>query len=67
MTALLAQAIETVQALDQDTQDRIAALILEELKAEKKWDTAFAASEDQLASLADEALAEFEAGKTLPM
>jgi hypothetical protein len=37
---------------------------MEELLAEKKWDTLFAESEDFLADLADEALSEYEQGNT---
>ena len=44
-----------------------AARILEELEAEHRWDEAFAQSTDLLDQLADEALAEHRAGKTLPL
>ena len=37
---------------------------LEELASEKRWDMAFANSQDLLSRLADEALAEHRAGKT---
>ncbi|MFN8456905.1 MAG: hypothetical protein U0401_19950 [Anaerolineae bacterium] len=37
---------------------------LEELADEQRWDESFANSQDQLALLADEALAEYHQGKT---
>ncbi len=39
-------------------------MILEELEDEIKWDKAFARSQDVLGLLADEAMAEYLAGKT---
>jgi hypothetical protein len=41
--------------------------LLEELASEKRWDGAFASSQQQLSFMAREALREFEAGQTLPM
>ncbi len=37
---------------------------MEELEDEKKWDAAFASSQDLLADLAAEAMAEYNAGQT---
>lgn len=45
----------------------LAKALLEDLAAEEKWDETFANSHDKLAVLADEALAEFEQGKTMPL
>jgi hypothetical protein len=64
MTQLLERAIQQVQDLPEAEQDAIAAMILEELQSERRWQEAFAASQDQLALLAREALAEYRAGKT---
>jgi len=47
-------------------QDALAAFLLEELASERKWDEQFATSQDQLALLAREAVAEFRAGRTKP-
>jgi hypothetical protein len=47
-----------------DRQDAIAALILEELEEERRWDESFARSPDLLARLAAEAMDEYRAGKT---
>ncbi len=62
MTRLLEQAIARVQQLSDSEQDAIAALILEELEDERRWDEAFARSADVLAKLAEEAEEEDRAG-----
>lgn len=64
MTELLEQAIAKLKTLPIDEQDAIAALILEELEEEHRWDESFARSPDLLAKLAAEAMAEHRAGKT---
>ena len=64
MTELLEQAIKHLRSLDADRQDAIATLIMEELEDEAKWDAAFANSQNLLADLAAEAMAEHNAGKT---
>ena len=64
MTELLEQAIARVKQLPETEQDAIAALILEELEDEARWDRAFAKSHDTLAKLAAAALAEDQAGET---
>ena len=67
MTALLEQALAEVHKLPAAQQDAIAALILEELADEEKWDRSFAQSHDALARLADKVRAEKRAGKVKPM
>jgi len=64
MTKLLEQAIAKVMQLPETEQDAIAAFILEELEDEARWDRAFSQSQDMLAKLAAEALAEDQAGKS---
>ena len=64
MTELLEKAIARVKNLSDSEQNAIAAVILEELEDEAKWDKSFADSQDLLASLADEAMEEYAAGKT---
>ena len=64
MTKLLEQAIARVMQLPETEQDAIAAFILEELEDEARWDRAFSQSQDMLAKLAAEALAEDRADKT---
>ena len=67
MTELLKKAFDAVSKLPPETQDALAARILMELEDELRWDEAFAGSQDKLAQMADEAIKEFEAGKTLPL
>jgi hypothetical protein len=64
VTELLEQAITRLKALPKHEQDAIAALILEELEDEVRWDETFAQSQDALAQLAAEAMAEYRADKT---
>ncbi len=63
MTQLLQQAIEQVNKLSASDQDSIAALILDELSDEQRWQDAFASSQDQLAKLAERARQEIRSGR----
>ena len=67
MTQLLERAFTEASKLPESEQDSFASLLLAELESERRWSQAFASTQDQLATLADEALREFEAGETLPM
>jgi hypothetical protein len=53
MTELLQQALAEMQTLPDAEQDAIAAIILEEIADERRWDEAFARSQEQLARLAN--------------
>ncbi len=64
MTQLLQRALMEITQLPEVEQDQIAQMVLDELLSERRWQKAFSKSQDQLAVLADEALAEFEAGQT---
>ncbi|MGQ9625540.1 MAG: hypothetical protein ACUVV0_01380 [Anaerolineae bacterium] len=64
MTRLLEKAFAEVSKLSEQEQDAVAAWILEELASERKWEKAFVDSANILAALADEALAEHQAGQT---
>jgi hypothetical protein len=66
MTALLEKAIARASALPKQEQEAIGTLILEEIASEARWNAQFAGSQDTLARLADEALSEFDEGKTRP-
>ena len=52
------QALNEVAKLPPSEQDALAAILLEELASEKKWSELFTQSQDVLAKLAEEALAE---------
>ncbi len=63
MTELLESAFERASKMPEIEQNIFAKFMLEELESEKKWDRAFANSEDVLAKLASEALGDFENNK----
>jgi hypothetical protein len=67
MTELLEQAISKLKTLPTSEQDAMASIILQEIEDERRWDESFARSPDLLAKLAAEAMAEYHAGKTLPL
>ena len=67
MTQLLEKALSEVAKLDEPEQDALASILLEEIASEDRWSKAFAESQDVLAKLADEALAEHAAGRTRPL
>ncbi len=64
MTKTLEKAFIEAAKLPDKEQDALAAFLLEELASEKQWDRQFAASQDELATLAREAIGEFKSGKT---
>jgi hypothetical protein len=67
MTALMEKAMNQINALPPEEQDAVASLILEEIESEKRWDDLFAGSQGQMARLAEQAIAEYKAGKTKPL
>ena len=64
MTELLERAIATLQTLAESEQNAIAAMILEEIENDRRWDESFSRSPNILAKLAASAMAEYRAGKT---
>jgi len=64
MTKLLEQALEQVAKLPASEQDAVAAIVLDELASEERWAQSFRKSQDKLA---EEALAEYKAGRTKPL
>ena len=62
MTYPLEQAISAVQSLPESDQDMIASLIMAELADQSHWENQFAASQPQLAKLADKVRADIQAG-----
>lgn len=67
MTKLLEKALEEVAKLPASEQDAVAAILLEELASEQRWAASFAKSQDRLAKLAEQAIAEYTAGRTKPL
>ncbi|MBU0500270.1 MAG: hypothetical protein KJ558_07410 [Gammaproteobacteria bacterium] len=64
MTGLLQRAFSEASKLPDIEQNSLARWVLAEIESERKWDKQFAESEDILAQLAMEALAEGGRGKT---
>ena len=64
MTVMLERAFARARRLSEKHQDVIAALILEEIEDEARWDAAFASSHDVLEKLAAEAEEEGRQGLT---
>jgi hypothetical protein len=67
MTKLLEKALQEVAKLPASEQDAVAAILFEELASEERWAQSFAKSQDKLAKLAEQALAEYGAGHTKPL
>ncbi len=67
MTQLLERAVAELAKLPDDEQDAMAALLLEEIAAEKQWAESFSKSQDTLAQLAEEARQDLHAGRTTPL
>ncbi len=64
MTRMLQQAFDRASEEPRPLQDAIASLVLAEIESEKRWSNSFAESQDELAAIADEALAEHRARRT---
>jgi hypothetical protein len=67
MTDLLKQAFDEASRLPASDQDWLASLMLDTLRSEKRWNDLFERSQDMLEKMADEALVEHKAGRTLPL
>lgn len=67
MTQLLEKALNEVAKLPPSEQDALAAILLQEVASEHRWSEAFSKSQDLLAEMAEEALAEDRAGLTKPL
>lgn len=64
MTELLERAFARLQTLPESEQNAIAAMILEEIEDDRRWDESFSRSPNILAKLAASAMAEYRVGKT---
>ena len=65
MNTRLEEAFAQAAQLPPDEQEALASLRLDEIASERLWDQAFAQSQNQIAKLADEALTEFQEGRTV--
>lgn len=67
MTGKLQQAFAKAAKLPEEEQEALGEWILQELASEERWQEAFARTQDALARMADEALAEHRQGRTQPL
>ncbi len=67
MTTALQEAFAKAAALPPEQQEAIAAILMEEIAVDDRWQQSFAQSQDALAKLAAEALDEDAQGHTLGM
>ena len=67
MTQLLQKVFSEVGKLSDVEQNALARWLLNELVSDRRWDKAFAESEDMLEKLAGEALIEHKKKKTRPL
>ena len=69
MNQLLKEAFEKAAQLPEEEQDKFARFLIDELESERQWAELFGRpeSDDLLTRLADDALAEHNAGKTTPL
>jgi hypothetical protein len=67
MTQLLENAFAEASRLPDADQNALAEWLIEEIRSERRWSSAFADSQDILEKLADEALADKRQGKTSPL
>jgi len=67
VTTTLQEAFKKAASLPPDQQEALAAILMEEIAAEDRWQQSFAQSQDALAKLAAEALDEDRQGRTLDM
>ena len=64
MTKVLEKAFDEASKLSEGEQNELGEWLLPEILSEREWDQAFARSQDLLARLAKEALAEDRRGQT---
>ncbi|MBC8870398.1 MAG: hypothetical protein H8E44_13330 [Planctomycetes bacterium] len=67
MTHLMEQALVGIGKLPEADQDAIAAIILDEIADERRWDESFSRSQDQLAKIADRVRDDIRTGRVKDM
>jgi len=67
MTKALEEVFKEASKLSEAEQDALAEAIRAEIEAEEMWDQSFAGSLDIVERLADEAIADYRAGRTTPV
>lgn len=64
MTKVLEKAFDEASKLPESEQNALGEWLLNEIQSEREWDHAFSRSQNLIASLAKEALAEHRRGQT---
>ena len=64
MTELLEKAIDMASKLPPTDQQALAAMWIQEMEDDQRWSKLIAQSTDVLGRIADEALEDFQAGRT---
>lgn len=67
MTQALSAAVATAAQLPEEEQDALAAILLEEMESEERWNALFADSPNLLERMANEAIQDFQAGRVQPI
>ncbi|HSP56664.1 MAG TPA: hypothetical protein VLS25_13875 [Dehalococcoidia bacterium] len=67
MNTRLKEVMNKISRLPEADQERLAAVIEEELEDEARWQAAFDESRPQLRRLAEEAREDYRAGRTEPL
>jgi hypothetical protein len=67
MTSSLQEAFQKAAMLPAEQQEALAAMLLEEMAAESRWQESFSKSSDALDKLAEEALEEEKQGRTIDL
>lgn len=67
MTELLVKAFKEAEKLPVETQNQLAQEVLDAIRMEFAWDQTLENSQEVLEKMADQALSDFEQGKTKQM
>jgi hypothetical protein len=67
MTQALSAAFATAAQLPEEEQDVLAAILLEEMESEERWNALFSDSQNLLERMANEAIQDFHAGRVQPI
>jgi cell division inhibitor SulA len=66
MTQALSDAVAFAAKLPEEEQNALAAILLEEMASEERWNALFSGSQSLLEQLASQALQDDEAGNVQP-
>ncbi len=64
MTRLMEKAVEALRSLPEEQQYAVAGFVLSEIEADHRWAATSIQHAEKLRKLADEARADFHAGRT---